>query len=227
MEPINKLANKNALIGILVAIIALLSFLLFSNTSHAPESTPEIIQNDGATELTEEATPTTGEAVSDPNPTTETTPAPVPSSNPVTSQPTSVVDTPPAVAPTNAVLLAENETGSFVTVSYANLTMPGYIVIQKINSNNTSRIVGHSDLLPAGSVFNVKIQVSTVVAESNVVTATLHRDNGDGKFEFPGADIYLTSPDGLIVSDVDVVGVRPEREDAELTKRAKEYLEAS
>lgn len=225
MEPTKKLASKNAFIGILIAIIAILAFMLLSNTSHAPETTTTVDEtgDEAVEETSSETEEETETVVAETSP--ATSPAPVTNTQPAPVATTPAPTVTKTVAPFNAVLLAENETGNHVTISYASLTQPGYVVIHKIDNNNNAKLVGHTDLLPTGTSYSITTQISPMATQKTTLTATLVADNGDGVFEFPGADYYLKNSDGNIVSDVDVVDVRPEREDVELNQTVKKYLE--
>lgn len=131
----------------------------------------------------------------------------------------------PVPTPLNSVLLSETETGNFVTIGYANLTRPGFIAIYKVNSNSETILVGQTDLLPPTIITNLKIEINTVIAEDQTIVAVLHQDDGDGIFKFPESDPYLKNADGMIVSDVDVVDVRFEREAKGLRDQINTYLE--
>jgi len=132
----------------------------------------------------------------------------------------------------NRVTLAETESGNTVTVASAALTKSGYIVIYKVNSNGESSVVGQSDLLKAGAHSDVKVQVNAPLAEKQAVVAVLHEDDGDEKFEYPDADLYLENSGGLIVSDIDVVGVDGASDEnkvlqAQVEKFLKDYVRAT
>lgn len=132
----------------------------------------------------------------------------------------------PTPAPLNSVLLTEADSGNFVTIAYANLTQPGFIAIYKVNSNSETLPIGHTDLLPPTIISNLKLELETVIAEKQTIVAVLHQDDGDGVFEFPESDPYLKNGD-FIVSDVDVVEIRSEREEKNLKDQIDKYLEAN
>ncbi len=132
----------------------------------------------------------------------------------------------PTPAPLNSVVLTENETGNFVTIAYANLTQPGFIAIYRINSQNKTAPIGHTDLLSPKIITNLKLQLDTQIAKGQTIVAVLHKDDGDGEFEFPESDPYVKNGE-FIVSDVDVVDVRPEREAKNLKNQIDTYFESS
>jgi len=130
----------------------------------------------------------------------------------------------PVPSPLNSIMLAETDSGNFATITYANLTQPGYIAIYKVNSSSETVPIGHTDLLPASIISNLKIELGTVTAEKQTIVAVLHQDDGDGLFEFPESDSYLKNG-GFIVSDVDVVEIPAEREAKNLKDQVDRYLE--
>lgn len=133
---------------------------------------------------------------------------------------------PPTTAPLpNRVVLAEAVAGNFATAANVALTKPGYVVIYKINSNGDSSVLGHSDLLTAGTHSDVKIQLDNPVAFKESVVAVLHEDDGDEKFEYPDADMYLVNAGDLLVSDIDVVDVKSaDAESKVLEAQTETYL---
>lgn len=127
--------------------------------------------------------------------------------------------------PLNRIVLAETETGNFVTIAFANLIQPAFIAIYKVNNNGETLLIGNTGLLPAGIITNYKIQLESVVVDNQTIAAVLHTDDGDGKFEFPESDPYLKNADQIIVSDVDIVEINADREAAALKKQVETYLE--
>lgn len=127
--------------------------------------------------------------------------------------------------PQNRVVLAESETGNFATVGSVTLTQPGFVAIYKVNSNGATTLIGNTDLLTAGTHGNIQVQLDTVIAEEETIVATLHADDGDGDFEYPGPDLHLGNDTSAFVSDVDVVDVPLEDENAELQEQVELYIE--
>lgn len=125
----------------------------------------------------------------------------------------------------NSVFLYPVETGKKVTVKSATFTKPGYIVVYSVNSNSETKVIGNSELILPGTINDLDISLDVIVALKQTVVAVLHEDDGDGKFEYPGSDLYLGNPNQPIVSDVDVVDVSAEDEDAVLQKQVEVFLE--
>jgi hypothetical protein len=133
----------------------------------------------------------------------------------------------PSAPVTNGVVLGEVEGGIVITVARATLLQPGYIVLYRINSNGETALAGKSGLLKAGTHTNVDIQLGAIAVERQAIVAVLHGDDGDGKFEYPGADQYLLSG-SLLANDIDVVGVdRNDRESKILETQVEAFLETN
>ncbi len=198
-----------SLIGVtvFVLVVALIADITNIDMVEAPTSAEvEIaVATSAATTTTDEGVGT--ETVLEPIPPSRgTTPAPV-ATAPVK---TAVVSTPQ----TSSLGLPQLESGSIVTVATARLAKPGYIVIYRTNSQERTELIGYSKFLPAGYYTNVAVQVTSGVVKKQVVTAVIHEDDGDEKFEFPASDSYLKSG-GRLVYDEDVVDV-PAAEEAGL-----------
>ncbi len=130
-----------------------------------------------------------------------------------------------ASASVNSVTLKPTETGNFASVQRATLTKPGFVVVYRVNSNSETEVVGSSELLLPGTYGDIAIQLDSVIASNQTVVAVLHEDDGDGEFKLPNTDLYLGNVGQPIVSDVDVVGVSAEKEDAVLQNQVEAYLE--
>ena len=128
----------------------------------------------------------------------------------------------------NRVMLADNNTGETVTVSSVTLDTEGYIVIYSVDDTTSkTTIIGNSDLLDAGMYTNVRIDISRATINEEMIVAVLHEDDGDSTFEVPGADGYLTNPNGTMATDVDIVGVASANENAPLQDQIETYFEVN
>jgi hypothetical protein len=131
------------------------------------------------------------------------------------------------VPATNSVVLGEVEGGNTISVPRATLLQPGYIVIYRINSNGETSLAGKSGLLEAGTHTNIDIQLAATAIYRQALVAVLHGDDGDGKFEYPGADLYLLNG-GLLANDIDVVDIkRSDRESKVLETQVEAFLETN
>jgi hypothetical protein len=127
----------------------------------------------------------------------------------------------------NSVTLGEVEEGNIITVSAATFLKPGYVALYRVNSNGDSALVGNSQLLSIGTHKNISVQLKNPAVKRQALVAVLHEDDGDGKFEFPGSDLYLRNG-GLLINDIDVIGVnRTNREARILETQVKAYLETN
>jgi len=132
------------------------------------------------------------------------------------------------LAPTsNAVVLGEINNGNNVTVPFARLLEDGYVVLYRINSKGDVSLMGKSELLKAGTHTDIKIRLANMAVERQAIVAVLHEDDGDGKFEYPGADNYLLNG-ALLSSDIDVVGIeRSDRESKVLETQVEAFLKTN
>lgn len=125
---------------------------------------------------------------------------------------------------TNSVVLAAAETGMKATISRAVLSVPGYVVVYRVNSQNKTEVIGSTDLLSAGAYSNLSVSLDSGIAKDQTIVAVLHADDGDGEFEFPGSDGYLSDANQSVYSDVDVVDMSAEDESEALDENVKEFL---
>ncbi len=133
--------------------------------------------------------------------------------------------TPNVTGTTSFVNLAENVTGNFAVVTNAKLAKAGYVVIYRVNSNSDSEVLGNSALLTAGTHNNIRIQLSEVASKQQSLIAVLHEDDGDGTFEFPTSDFYLSNATERVVMDADIVDVSGESERVLLDAQVSTFLE--
>jgi hypothetical protein len=199
--------NKSLLIGIGVLLI-LGGILYIAFSGNSPLLPEGVAQRTATTTVTEQ---------SQQNSTTSAAAQNTQASTGATAQNSAAVP--------NSVTLSENKGGNIMTVASARLSQPGYVVLYKINSNGGSSMVGHSDLLSAGTHSNIAIQLDSVAASRQAIVAVLDKDNGDGSFDV-GEDLYLLNPGDLLVSDIDVVDVaRADREGQVLASQVQAYLD--
>lgn len=125
----------------------------------------------------------------------------------------------------STVVVGETTAGNKVVVQSAQLSAPGYIVVYRSTVDGDTKIVGHSKLLEMGAYSNMSIDLNTSVATGETVTVVLHKDDGDGKFEVPGADQFLSSGSVRLVSDVDVVGSPQTAESPLLESQVETYVD--
>jgi hypothetical protein len=150
------------------------------------------------------------------------TPTPV-GNNASSTAPTSTAGT-SATPGVTRVVLAETSAGNRAVIQSAQLSDPGYIVVYRSTVDGDTEIVGHSNLLSAGAYSNLGITLDSAVSADQTLTAVLHKDDGDGKFEVPGPDSFMGSGNARIISDVDVVGSPKSEESPLLESQVEAYL---
>lgn len=120
----------------------------------------------------------------------------------------------PLTSEENVVVIADQKTDveeNTITVGYAKLSKPGFVVLSTKNSQTGEMMVlGTSTLLSAGEHFNIKVKRTGQIISSGkteIVAASLVADNGDG--EYSDADNALTTETGdeaMIALDIEKDG---------------------
>ena len=67
-------------------------------------------------------------------------------------------------------------------------------------------VIGNSELLPTGGSEAITITLSEDIADGDVLFFMLHRDDGNGTYEFPGPDTPVTTTAGKPITTRVVVG---------------------
>ena len=89
---------------------------------------------------------------------------------------------------TSPVFVAESQPrGDMVDIASVTLVRPGYVVVHDDENGQPGTVLGHSELLDAGTHEDVRIPLDTP-SEGGGVWPMLHVDDGNGTYEFPGAD---------------------------------------
>ncbi len=126
----------------------------------------------------------------------------------------------------NALVLGDNDNGKAVKVTYARLDKPGFVVLYKMNSQSDVAYIGSSELLLPGEYSDFSIPVNSALAKEQIITGVLYADEGNGEFNYPDEDFYLTN-NYEVVTDIDVIQVDNEDESEEILEQAKAYVEAN
>ncbi len=155
----------------------------------------------------------------------DTTPGTNATSTPVTGTPGTTPAPTSATPGGSVVVMTEATPGSRVTIQSAQLAEPGYIVVYRSTTDGDTKIVGRSSLLESGAYSNLNITLDSAVTADQTVTAVLHKDDGDGKFEVPGQDSFMSSGTATVISDVDVVGSPKSEEPPLLESQVEAYIE--
>ncbi len=85
-----------------------------------------------------------------------------------------------------------------LVVDKAYLSSKGYIVVHEAKDGKPGPVIGNSELVE-GSVEGVSIMLKRALEEGETVFVMLHKDDGDGEYEFPGDDAPVKTADGKVV----------------------------
>lgn len=100
-------------------------------------------------------------------------------------------------APDAADLEVEDQSGDGTTLVIASVTLPteGFIGVHGDADGSPGPVVGHSDLLPAGTSTDVTVTLDEPLAESATLWPMGHLDaNGNGAYEFMPPDVTDDGP---------------------------------
>lgn len=103
-----------------------------------------------------------------------------------------------------ALVVRSQPKGSGGSVEIASLTLaePGYVVVHANDGGKPGAVIGRTELIDAGTHENVSVQIDPTRAGDRVYPM-LHTDDGDGVYEFPGADAPTTFGGSVVVAPVD------------------------
>ena len=113
------------------------------------------------------------------------------------------------LSPADAQLDEQTTDGTTLTVASASLPGPGFVAIQKNEAQEPGAIVGTSDLLPAGTVTDLRFELDPPLRASQLVFAVVYVDrNENGVFD-PGdaADAMGVRGDGTLAIGSAVITV--------------------
>ena len=91
--------------------------------------------------------------------------------------------------PESSMVVRSQPKGGGGTVRIASFALgaPGYVVVHADANGRPGPVIGRSDLIEAGTYQNVSVEIDASRAGDRV-HPMLHIDDGDGVYEFPGAD---------------------------------------
>jgi hypothetical protein len=99
------------------------------------------------------------------------------------------------------LMLADQPAASSVVIQELTLDKPGFVVVHMEKDGKPGPVIGHSDLIVPGTYQNYSVAIDATMAGS-AVFPMLHYDNGDGVYEFPGADGPAKAGDKVVVGKV-------------------------
>ena len=104
----------------------------------------------------------------------------------------------PVKTEANAIYVADQKPGLFITINMINLNKNGYAVIYEDNQGGFGRIIGGTKLLPKGESMGISANLVRPVSDGETLFAVIHEDSGDGIFS-PNLDTPLLDDEGNIV----------------------------
>ncbi len=134
----------------------------------------------------------------------ETTQAPGTTTTAVASEPETAA---PATAPAEVVFAAQSSDGSSILVASVTLPSGGFIAVHASADGAPGPVVGHSDLLPAGTSTDVVVVLDEPLAATGVLFPMAHIDmDGDGVYTFAPPDNAIDIPAATADGGIAVVG---------------------
>ncbi len=127
-----------------------------------------------------------------------TTTTTVPETTTTTAGPTG-----PAMSPAEVVFEAQTSDGTSIVVASITLPSPGFIAVHGNLDDGPGPVVGHSELLPAGTSTDVVVTLDEPLAATDLLFPMAHIDvDQDGEYDFMPPDIAddlpATTADGAI-----------------------------
>lgn len=113
----------------------------------------------------------------------------------------------PAVAPAEVVFEAQTSDGTSIVVASVTLPSPGFIAIHSNADGGPGPVIGHSDLLPAGTSTDVMVTLDEPLTQTDLLFPMAHIDfDQDGEYDFFPPDVIDDIPGVTEGGDVAVVG---------------------
>jgi len=113
----------------------------------------------------------------------------------------------PAMAPAEVVFEEQTSDGSSITVASVTLPSPGYIAVHANADGGPGPVIGHSELLPAGTSTDVMVTLDEPLAATDMLFPMAHIDvDEDGEYLFAPPDNAVDLPAMDADGNVAVVG---------------------
>ena len=97
-----------------------------------------------------------------------------------------------------SISVKDQQAENSIIISQALLPQPGYIVIHEDKDGKPGPVIGTSELLQ-DNIEQLEINLTRPANPGEVLYAMLHKDDGDGQYEFPGDDTPLKDNAGNVV----------------------------
>ena len=112
-----------------------------------------------------------------------------------------------ARAPSALSADAQDSDGTSIVVASVTLPAPGFIAVHS-DADGPGAVIGHSDLLPAGTSTDVVVILDVALTGSATVWPMVHIDSdGDGVYDFAPPDVVDDLPGLTAGGDVAVIPV--------------------
>ena len=108
----------------------------------------------------------------------------------------------PTEEPALVVQSQPKRAGDSVRINSVTLAEPGYVVVHADANGRPGPVIGRTELMDAGTHANLNVEIDASRAGDRV-HPMLHVDDGDGVYEFPGADGPVTVAGSPVVAAVD------------------------
>jgi hypothetical protein len=113
----------------------------------------------------------------------------------------------PAVAPAEVVFEAQTSDGTSIVVASVTLPSPGFIGVHSNADGGPGPVIGHSELLPAGTSTDVVVILDEPLTATDLLFPMAHIDfDQDGEYDFFPPDVTDDIPGQTESGDVAVVG---------------------
>jgi hypothetical protein len=111
------------------------------------------------------------------------------------------------MSPAEVVFDAQTSDGTSIVVASVTLPSPGFIAVHGNADGGPGPVIGHSELLPAGTSTKVVVTLDEPLTATDLVFPMAHIDvDGNGEYGFIPPDITIDLPATTADGAVAVVG---------------------
>lgn len=115
----------------------------------------------------------------------------------------------PETAPASVIAEDQTSDGTGIVVKSVDLPAAGFIAVHADNDGSPGAVIGHSDLLPAGTSTDVSVVLDTPINDGSVLWPMAHIDmDEDGEYTFVPPDNAIDVPGLTADGDVAMVPVK-------------------
>lgn len=138
--------------------------------------------------------------------TTEPTTATTAPAATVPAETTAPEATGPATSPAEVSFEEQESDGTEIVIASVTLPSPGFIAVHGNDGGAPGPVIGHSDLLPAGTSTDVTVTLDTPLESTDLLFPMAHIDmNENGEYEFMPPDEVTDGPASTAAGAVAVV----------------------